>query len=198
MAGVNGAAVASIGAGSVFLYAGVKGFSVLTAFQNVVKGAKPSAGQKASAITGPGSGGGSGSGGGTSSADASAAAGLVTGALAPITGSGGSPAANQALGRLMAAAYGWGSGTEWQALNYGWGTLESGWRTNAAYNKNDPYNNAYGIPQANPGTKMASAGANWKTSAATQIKWGLDYIKRTYGSPSQVPGWLGQGGYVGY
>jgi hypothetical protein len=48
---------------------------------------------------------------------------------------------------------------------------------------------------------MATAGADWKTSAYTQIKWGLDYIRRTYGSPSQVPGWTPHGpaaGYVGY
>ena len=42
---------------------------------------------------------------------------------------------------------------------------------------------AYGIPQALPGAKMASAGPDWQTSAATQITWGLDYIKSTYGSP---------------
>ena len=36
---------------------------------------------------------------------------------------------------------------------------------------------AYGIPQALPGSKMASAGPDWQTSAATQIRWGLGYIK---------------------
>ena len=42
---------------------------------------------------------------------------------------------------------------------------------------------AFGIPQALPGSRMASAGPDWQTNAATQIKWGLDYIKGTYGSP---------------
>jgi hypothetical protein len=42
---------------------------------------------------------------------------------------------------------------------------------------------AYGIPQAMPGDKMASAGSDWQTDAATQIRWGLEYIKDTYGSP---------------
>ena len=49
--------------------------------------------------------------------------------------------------------------------------------------------------------EMASAGADWQTSASTQIAWGLAYIKDTYGSPSQVPGWTTTGpaaGYVGY
>jgi hypothetical protein len=42
---------------------------------------------------------------------------------------------------------------------------------------------AYGIPQSLPGDKMASAGSDWQTNAATQIKWGLGYIKQVYGTP---------------
>jgi uncharacterized protein YabE (DUF348 family) len=56
---------------------------------------------------------------------------------------------------------------------------ESGWRVNAA----NRYSGAYGIPQALPGSKMASAGSDWRTNPATQIKWGLGYIKGRYGSP---------------
>ena len=56
---------------------------------------------------------------------------------------------------------------------------ESGWNPKAE-NKGS---GAYGIPQALPGSKMASAGADWKTSAATQIKWGLGYIKGRYSTP---------------
>ena len=56
---------------------------------------------------------------------------------------------------------------------------ESGWNPAAT----NPYSGAYGIPQALPGAKMASAGADWETNAATQIRWGLGYIKDTYGSP---------------
>ena len=41
----------------------------------------------------------------------------------------------------------------------------------------------YGIPQALPGNTMAAAGQDWQTDAATQIKWGLGYIKKTYGTP---------------
>ena len=54
---------------------------------------------------------------------------------------------------------------------------------------------AYGIPQALPAGKMASAGADWRTSARTQIAWGLSYIDSRYGSPcsawshSQAHGW---------
>jgi hypothetical protein len=69
-------------------------------------------------------------------------------------------------------------------------TRESGWRYNA-----ENASGAYGIPQALPGSKMASAGADWATNPATQIKWGLGYIKSTYGSPCnawafwQAHGW---------
>ena len=55
---------------------------------------------------------------------------------------------------------------------------ESGWSVYAA----NP-SGAYGIPQSLPGSKMASAGADWRTNAATQIRWGLGYIAASYGSP---------------
>jgi hypothetical protein len=54
---------------------------------------------------------------------------------------------------------------------------ESGWNVNAT----NASSGAYGLVQALPGSKMASAGADWKTNAATQIKWGLDYMKDRYG-----------------
>jgi hypothetical protein len=56
---------------------------------------------------------------------------------------------------------------------------ESGWRVDA----DNPYSSAYGIPQALPGEKMASAGADWATNPVTQIRWGLGYIQDRYGSP---------------
>ncbi|WP_442815196.1 transglycosylase SLT domain-containing protein [Streptomyces sp. NBC_01298] len=42
---------------------------------------------------------------------------------------------------------------------------------------------AYGLVQALPGSKMASAGADWRTNPATQIEWGLNYMNKRYGSP---------------
>lgn len=56
---------------------------------------------------------------------------------------------------------------------------ESGWRVDA----DNPTSSAYGIPQALPGYKMASAGADWATNPVTQIRWGLGYIRDRYGSP---------------
>jgi hypothetical protein len=70
--------------------------------------------------------------------------------------------------------------THWQFrwLNRLW-SRESSWNVYAS----NPYSGAYGIPQAVPGSKMASAGSDWEGSARTQIRWGLDYIKGRYGSP---------------
>jgi len=67
--------------------------------------------------------------------------------------------------------------TEYSCLNNIW-TRESGWRWNA-----ENASGAYGIPQALPGDKMATAGADWQTNPTTQIKWGLGYIKDRYGTP---------------
>ncbi|WP_426365871.1 lytic transglycosylase domain-containing protein [Streptomyces sp. E-08] len=56
---------------------------------------------------------------------------------------------------------------------------ESGWN----YRASNPSSGAYGLVQALPGSKMASAGADWQTNPATQIKWGLSYMDGRYGSP---------------
>ena len=70
-------------------------------------------------------------------------------------------------------------------------TRESGWRVDA----DNPSSSAYGIPQALPGSKMASAGSDWETNPVTQIRWGLGYIEDRYGSPcgawahSESHGW---------
>ena len=82
----------------------------------------------------------------------------------------------QAIAKKLAAARGWGD-DQFACLVPMWSN-ESGWRTNAA----NP-SGAYGIPQALPGSKMASAGPNWQTDASTQIKWGLGYIAARYVDP---------------
>jgi hypothetical protein len=92
-----------------------------------------------------------------------------------------------ALGML--ASYGWSS-SQFSCLDSLWDE-ESGWNLTAT----NPSSGAYGIPQALPGSKMASAGPDWQTDAATQIRWGLGYIQETYGSPcsawahEQADGW---------
>ncbi len=86
----------------------------------------------------------------------------------------GSP---QQVAMSMLASYGWSS-SEFGCLDSLW-ERESGWNPGAE----NPASGAYGIPQALPGSKMASAGADWATNPATQIRWGLGYIKSLYGSP---------------
>lgn len=76
------------------------------------------------------------------------------------------------LGHDMAAARGW-TGENWDALYKLW-MKESGWNPNSVNNGSG----ACGIPQAYPCSKITDK------SAAGQIKWGLDYIKGRYGSPS--------------
>ena len=86
-------------------------------------------------------------------------------------------AAAKAYAASRLPSYGWGS-DQFRCLDLLW-TRESGWRADA-YNRSS---GAYGIPQSLPGSKMASAGADWRTNAATQINWGLGYIDARYGSP---------------
>jgi hypothetical protein len=89
-----------------------------------------------------------------------------------------SASSNVALGQQLASAYGWGSGAEWTCLDELW-TRESSWRMVWNYQGSG----AYGIPQALPASKMASAGADYMTNPATQIRWGLGYIRSAYGGP---------------
>ena len=77
----------------------------------------------------------------------------------------------------MLGSYGWSS-SQFGCLVSLW-NLESGWDVYAS----NPSSGAYGIPQALPGSKMASAGPDWQSDAATQIRWGLGYIKSTMAHP---------------
>ncbi len=86
-------------------------------------------------------------------------------------------AAAKAYAASVLPSYGWGS-EQFRCLDLLW-TRESSWRADA-YNASS---GAYGIPQSLPGSKMASAGADWRTNAATQINWGLSYISGRYGTP---------------
>jgi resuscitation-promoting factor RpfB len=87
---------------------------------------------------------------------------------------------NYELAVTMAAAqpYNW-SGSQMTALN-NIVMAESGWNQTAENSSSG----AYGIPQALPGSKMASAGKDWQTDAKTQIAWMLEYIRSRYGNPA--------------
>lgn len=83
----------------------------------------------------------------------------------------------RSIAAAMVAKRGWG-GEQMQCLAQLW-TRESSWQVDA----DNPTSDAYGIPQALPGERMASAGADWRTNPVTQIIWGLDYIAGRYTNP---------------
>lgn len=87
------------------------------------------------------------------------------------------PGAAREIAHTMLPSFGFNQTTQYTCLVALWDKL-SDWNVYAG-NESD----GYGIPQATPGDIMASAGANWRTDATTQVKWGLGYIKETYGTP---------------
>lgn len=97
-----------------------------------------------------------------------------------ITGPPVDPGTAESIGYNMLPAFGFSQKTQWGCLYTIW-MHESGWRWDA-----ENASGAYGIPQSLPGDKMASAGSDWQTNPATQIKWGLGYISQVYGSPCQA------------
>jgi hypothetical protein len=100
------------------------------------------------------------------------------------------PGSAEQIGYDMLPSFGFNQTTQWSCLEQLW-MRESGWNWDA-----ENPDGAYGIPQAFPGSKMASAGADWQTNPATQIKWGLEYISSIYGTPCGA--WdeeLSAGGY---
>ena len=114
----------------------------------------------------------------------------VTGGWGSLPAAGrGDPAGAQAIAFDLSTSRGWGEG-EFRCLIALW-SRESGWNSSAQ----NPSSGAYGIPQALPASKMASAGADWATNPVTQIRWGLGYIDARYGSPcgawghSELKGW---------
>ena len=114
------------------------------------------------AASGTGTGTGTGAGGG----------GIVY-----VTSTPPNPNTAQSIAYNMMASFGFSPQTYFGCLQDLW-NRESGWRYDA-----ENASGAYGIPQALPGSKMASAGPDWQTNPATQIRWGLTYIKGLYGNP---------------
>jgi hypothetical protein len=80
--------------------------------------------------------------------------------------------------RLMTTRYRWTSNVQFRCLVTLW-NYESHWN-HRAHNRRS---GAHGIPQALPGSKMRSAGSDWRTNPVTQIAWGLAYVHRRYSTP---------------
>lgn len=166
---VDGPGIAAITVGIVFLYGGVKGYSPLKAFENLVQGKHPNEGQTQTPLTA------------SNPNQPNSGVGIFTGTT--------SASGNQGIAQQLAIQMGhgdWTTGKQWSDWVALWNG-ESGWSATAK----NPTSGAYGIPQSLPADKMASAGADWQTNPATQIKWGIDYIASTYGSPSAAySAWL--------
>ncbi|WP_223626054.1 phospholipase [Microbacterium sp. EST19A] len=112
---------------------------------------------------------------------AAAAAAQAEAAAAALASANTVDGAKATAQQLMSSRYGWG-GDQFSCLDSLW-NKESGWNYQA-YNPSG----ATGIPQALPGSKMASEGSDWQTNAATQIAWGLGYISSVYGTPCSAWG----------
>ena len=158
------------GGGALLLWSGVKGYAWSTTFRNLISSGKPSTTAELTAYpiqTSQAAFSGSGTGGITT----------------PNLGVGGTVAKNKSIGRALAAAYGWGTGAQWAALDALW-TQESGWNNHAR----NPSSGAYGIPQALPASKMGALANPPTSSASAQIAWGLKYIKTRWQTPSNAWG----------
>lgn len=166
---IDSVGLTAVGMGSVLLYAGIKGYSVLAVLQNLITGKPIATGVTSKPLS---------SGIAAPPVDPSNVAGTALG------GNQAFLSGNQVIARPMLDAYGWND-AEWSALVNLW-TKESSWNNHAQ----NPSSGAYGIPQALPYTKMSKAAwpesAGGKSDASAQISWGLTYIKSRYGSPTMA------------
>lgn len=158
---INGMALGSMAAGTILIYSGITGKSALGTLYSVVSGKSPKLVVDTLPITGQ---------------DSASQLAAVTG----LQNAGASASQYQQYAFSQFSKYGWG--TDQQAPLVSLWQRESNWTPTAT----NPTSGAYGIPQSLPASKMASAGADWKTNAATQINWGLQYIKSTYGTPTMA------------
>ncbi|MFM6980095.1 MAG: transglycosylase SLT domain-containing protein [Micrococcales bacterium] len=99
------------------------------------------------------------------------------------------PGSAKAFAKKLGAQLGWGQ-DQYSCLVKLW-NRESNWR----YNAENKSSGAYGIPQALPGRKMASAGPDWRTNPETQVKWGVKYIQDRYDNPCNALGHSDQKGW---
>ncbi|HXC83870.1 MAG TPA: hypothetical protein VNV62_18635 [Trebonia sp.] len=173
-AGLSGLALAEIAAGVLLAWSGIENASVTATLRSVTGGKKPAPDTGSEAITTAAAATAAGTGAGTTTGGLFGA--ITSGA------SSASAAANQAIARVLAAPYGWSTGTQWADLVSLW-NRESGWSSTAE----NAASGAYGIAQAlghGPTNQYPAGPANPPTSSATaQIAWGLSYIHSTYGSP---------------
>lgn len=110
------------------------------------------------------------------------------------------PAAVKAVKKPAVAPYRFGTkrfnlwyAETYEMVKYRWNftqfiCLARMWGRESAWNQYawNHASGARGIPQAQPGYKMARFGKDWRTNPTVQIRWGLAYIKGTYGNPCRA------------
>lgn len=173
---VSGAGLGAVLAGSVFLYAGVRGVSVLASIKAVVQGKSPSSVKQSAPITAPADDSGGGGGTGTM----------------PTSKSG------QAALQQAAQSMGW-TGAQWQALQQLEAKEDAGFNPKAV----NASSGALGIGQAlghgtsstggslgneygGYGLTTAQAKAANSGDPDAQALWMVNYIADTYGTPEQA------------
>jgi hypothetical protein len=127
-------------------------------------------------LASPQSAASSSAGSASSSSPSGGTAGSSTGTTVPVAAVP-DPGTAKSIAYNMMSSFGWSPATYFTCLDDVW-TRESNWIYDA-----ENASGAYGIPQALPGYKMATAGADWQSNPATQIRWGLGYIQQVYGNP---------------
>lgn len=136
------------------------------------------------------------SGGPTTLSAASSSASSTSGTTGNLPkGTGSNTAASlKAYAKKLLGSYGWsGQWGDFNALEMS----EAGWNPKAT----NPSSGAYGLAQALPAGKYASAGSDWKTNGETQLRWMMGYIKDRYGDPAkawsfhQRNNWYASGAY---
>jgi len=149
-------------AGLLLVWSGVSNKGFLVSARDVLQGVQPTAGAKQPFLS-------------SSSASSTSSGSSATNFQSDGNPSSGTTnAQNQALGKAMAASYGWSTGEEWTAFN-NIVMAESGWDDEAA----NPSSDARGIAQNINGWSSSYQAGN----APQQIAWMLNYIKGRYGDP---------------
>lgn len=165
-------------AGLLLVWSGVSNKGFLVSLRDVMQGVQPTAGPTQPFLS--------------DSAVAGTGTDSESGTVQPEGGnpqSGSTRAQNQALGKSMAAAYGWGSGAEWTALN-NVVMHESGWDSGPG--SANPTSDARGIAQ-----KITGWSSDYQeNNAAQQIAWLLSYVKSRYGNP--IAAWAHEKEYNWY
>lgn len=157
----SGVALAITATGAIFVWAGIKGYSVTSTIQDVVTGKNPNAQAQTNSIP---------------LTETAQTAATLQGGLGSLNASSNTAAQNQALAKQIAIQLGhadWTTGAEWDSWLSLW-NQESSWMDEA-----NPHSSARGIAQ-----NIQGYGPDYQQgNMPQQITWGINYIAGRYGDP---------------